>query len=285
MNNVKTDAFISELVSASIDRTNEVRLVAKQIARRKPKIEGIPRKGDIIHFPALADPTTNTSYTSGSASYEDLVSSEVSLLIDKTYYQAYNVSDLDEYMAAVGLKNSQESRCAYSMSKAIDTAIMGLYTNANLSVTADTTCDSSTIISDIAEVAVQLENAGIERGYICIPPWVAKKLMLAGIRFNIKEGTGASNGLKWTDELDVDCYVTTQVTNTNTAAAPVSQCMFGSYDAICFYDLPTRSYAMRESAGPEVNKISHFKDFGIKVVRPDLLGNIALTYTAESSTI
>ena len=61
--------------------------------------------------------------------------------------------------------------------------------------------------------------------------------------------------------------------------------MFGSYDAICYYDLLTKSYAMRESASPEVNKISHFKYFGMKVVRPDLLGVAALTYTAESSTI
>ena len=221
---VTVDAFVPELVSASIDRTLEANLVAKQIARRKPKIEGTVKKGDLIHFPALADPTTNTSY-SGTASYENLVSSEVSLLIDKTYYQAYNVSDVDEFMSVVGLKGSQDQRCAYKMAEAIDTAIMALYASANLSITADATCDSSTIISDIAEVAVQLKNAHCAPGtmFLCIPPWVEAKLLLAGIRFQIKDGVSATDGVKWANVNDLDLYVTTQVTNTGTASAPVSQ--------------------------------------------------------------
>lgn len=276
--------FVPELVSASIDRTMEAKLVGKQIARRKPKLKGNEGPGDIIHFPTLADPTTNTTY-SGTMSYETLQGSEVSLLLDKVYNQGFSIADIDEYMANVNVRDSQNQRCAYKMAEAIDTAILGLYSSGNLSITADTTCDSSTIISDMAEVAVQIANVNAGRGFIVIPPWVEMKLRLAGVRFSIKEGSGAGDGLKWTDELDLDCYVTTQVVNTGTAAAPVSQCMFGSYDAICFHDLFTKSYVKEDKDAPEMAYISHFKYFGYKVVRPDLLGVAALTYAAESSTI
>jgi len=283
MNNSKANAFIPELVSASIDRTLEARLVAKQLCRRKPKLKGGETRGDVIRFPALADPTVTTTWT-GTATYEDLAASEVSMLLDQVAWTGYNIDELDEYMANVGLKDSQDTKAAYKIQEAIDTNIMALYTEA-LMATADTTCDETTALSALMNVYVACKNAKIADGniFMAIPPWYEGMLFLAGVKFQVKDGSPAGDGVKWANHLGVDLYCTTQVPNTNTAAAPVSKCMFGSYDAICFHKLFAAAKSNYESATPLVEKIWTGTFYGRKVVRPDLLGCATLTFTAPTT--
>jgi hypothetical protein len=284
MNNVKSDIFIPELVSASIDRVLEANLVAKKICRRKPNLKGGEGVGDMIHFPARIQPTANTTWN-GTATYQDVGASEVTMLIDQFAGTAYNVYDLDQFMANVDIKGSDAQAAGYSVQEAIDTNIMSLYTLATLTV-ADTTCDETTALSVLMRIYVACKNAKIKDGdiFMSAPPWYTAALKLAGIKFSVQEGSGSEDGVKWANAEGVDIYETTQVVNTNTAAAPVSQCMFGSYDAICFHPLTTISKMNYESATPLVQKIWNGTFYGRKVVRPDLLGCATLTYT-EPSTI
>jgi hypothetical protein len=188
-------------------------------------------------------------------------------------------------MSKVGLKDSQDQAAAYEMQKAIDTNLLALYSGAGITAIQDTTYDSATAISVITEVSVALDNLNVKKGdkFMVIPPWVRGKLQLAGIKWQIKNGADASNGVEWANVNDVDLYVTTQVPNTNTAAAPYSQCMFGSYNAICFHPLTSISKQNRESATPLVNKIFHITWYGRKMVRPDLVGYCDLRYAAETA--
>jgi hypothetical protein len=284
MNGVTNDVFVSELVSASIDRVYEANLIAKQICRRKPNLKGSEGPGDIIHFPTAINPTANTAFT-GTATYEDMDTSEVSLLIDQNVWTGYNIDDLDEFMSKVGLKESQDQASAYVMNKSIDTNLLTLYSGAGITAITDATYDTATAISVITEVSVALDNVHVKKGnkFMVIPPWVRGKLELAGVKWQIKNGSDASNGVEWANVNDVDLYVTTQVVNTGSAATPISQCMFGDYNAICFHPLTTITKNNRESATPLVNKIFHITYFGRKMVRPDLVGYATLTYAAETA--
>ena len=115
-NNVAT-SFIPELWDASILRTLEDNLVMKKICTAQIKAP-IKQYGDTVYFNGLADPTI-TNYV-GTLTHEDLVDSQIAMLIDKTKTFAFQVEDVDTLMANVDLKGSQTQRAAYNLKAAVE---------------------------------------------------------------------------------------------------------------------------------------------------------------------
>ena len=281
-NNVNADAFIPQIWDASVQRTLEDNLVALKISRTRPGTAA-GKMGDTVYFNGLADPTVQ-AYT-GSISYEDLDSGQVALLIDQQNYYAFNVTDPEQAMANVDLKGSQTSRAAYQLKKATDTYIMGLYTEADTgNVITDATTDSATILSDVSSAVRKLEEQNVMEGnmWMTIPPWVKQKLILAGVVFQINNGTNEKGQMAWANYLGIDMYVTNQVVNLGSAAAPQSQCMFGAYDAIV-YDSVLEKSRMMELENSFAYGCSGLNVFGAKVIRPKELGYMNLTYSAETA--
>ena len=280
--NVNADAFIPQLWDASVQRTLEDNLVALKISRTRPK-KGAQKMGDTVYFNGLADPTVS-DYT-GSITYEGLEDGTIALLIDQQKHYAFKVTDPEAAMANVDLKGSQTSRAAYQLRKSVDTYIMGLYTEADSgNVITDATCDSATILSDVSSSVRKLEEQNVMEGsmWMTIPPWVKEKLILAGVVFSINEGTNQKGIMAWANYLGIDMYVTNQVVNTGTAAAPVSKCMFGAYDAIV-YDNVLEKSRMMELENSFAYGCSGLTVFGAKVIRPKELGYMDLTFAAETA--
>lgn len=234
-----------------------------------------------MYFNGLADPTI-TAY-SGSVTYEGLQDAGLTMVIDQQNYFAFKVTDIQKAQAAVDLKGSQAARAAYKLKEACDTNILALYADANLTVT-DASCDSATIISTIGEVQNQLAQVNVPSSdmWCVIPPWVQLKLKLAGISFQINNGLNGTGGMSWTNELGFDMYVTNQVANTGSVAAPVSKVMAGSYSAIAFAQQILETESMRLESSFDTG-IRGLHVFGRRVVRPDLLCTATLTYTAETA--
>lgn len=276
--NVNASAFIPEIWDAAVYRTLEDNLIARKICRNYSN--KVKKAGDTIHFNGLADPTV-TAYA-GTVSYETLKSGTVSLLIDQQNYYGFDVTDIEEAMANVDLKGSQAERAGYALRKACDTYIMGLYTDAGNTVTADTSCDTATIISDIGLMKQSLaENNVMENDmWLVIPPWVQLKLELAGIKFSINEGINGKGGMMWAKTLGFDVYVTNQVVET--AATPVSQLFAGSYNAIVFAEALMKSETLRSETA-FANHVRGLHVFGAKVIKPKELVSLAVTYTAETT--
>src|SRR5665647_2356389 len=190
--NINADAFVPQIWDSQILRTLEDNLIARQICKAVPSIKA-KGAGDTVYFNGLADPTVD-AYT-GSIIYETLVSSQVALLIDQQYKYAFKVTDVEAFMANVDLKGSQASRAAYTLKKAVDTYIFGTSTSpaivdAGNTLTADATCDSATILSDISTFSRVLEEQNVNSGdkFVVIPPWIKEKLILAGVKFQINNG-------------------------------------------------------------------------------------------------
>lgn len=272
--------FVPQIWTTKILRTLEDNLVAKKICNMDAEGE-IKKAGDTVHFNGLADPTI-TAYT-GSVTYEGLQDSGLSMVIDQQNYFAFKVSDIQKAQANVDLKGSQAARAAYKLKEACDTNIMGVYDQANLTVT-DSSCDTATILSTFGAIQQELAQVNVPSSdmWCVIPPWVQLKLKLAGIKFNINEGINGTGGMAWTKELGFDIFVTNQVVNTGTVAAPVSKVMAGSYSAIAFAQqiIETESMRLHDSFDTGVRGLHVF---GKKVVRPDLLCTATLTFTAETA--
>lgn len=280
--NVNADAFIPQIWDTSIQRTLEDNLVALKISRTRPR-KGATKSGDTVYFNGLADPTVS-DYT-GSITYEALDSGTVALLIDQQKSYSFKVTDPEQAMANVDLKGSQTSRAAYQLKKSVDTYIMGLYDQADTgNVITDATCDSATILSDVSGSVRKLEEQNVMEGqmWMTIPPWVKEKLILAGVVFQINTGTNETGIMAWANYLGIDMFVTNQVVNLGSVAAPQSQCMFGAYDAIV-YDNVLEKSRMMELPDSFDYGCSGLTVFGAKVIRPKELGVMNLTYAAETA--
>ena len=278
--NVNCDNFIPQLWDASVLRTLEDNLVAKQICNVSGT-EQIKAFGDTVFFNGLSDPTVD-DYT-GTITYEALVDSQVALLINQQKYYAFKVTDPEQAMANVDLKGSQADRAAYSLKKACDTVIMGEYANAYHTV-QDTTCTTTNILSDIGLAKQYLAENNVNENdmYLVIPPWVQLKLELAGIVFSINEGINGKGGMNWAKVLGFDVFVTNQVANTNTTVAPYSQCLAGSYNSIVFADrLETSEMFRSQDTFEYYCRGLHI--FGVKTVKPKELVKLDLRYTAETT--
>jgi hypothetical protein len=274
--------FVPQIWSTKILRTLEDNLVAKKICNLKSEGE-IKKHGDTVHFPGLADPTI-TAYTSADISYEALSDASMTLTIDQQNYFAFYVQDIDKAQAEVDLKGSQAERAGYGLRKTADAYVLGLYAGATGGTVTDATCTSATIFSDIggAQQLLAEQNVPEEQMWMVIPPWIQLKLKLAGIKFQINNGINGSGGMAWTKDLGFDIFVTNQVTNLGTAAAPQSECLAGSYNAIVYDDqiLETESLRLEKRFDTAVRGLHVY---GAKVIKPKELVLLNMTYAAETA--
>jgi hypothetical protein len=272
--------FIPQIWNAKVIRELENNLVGKQIANMNYDGE-IKQKGDTVFFNSLGDVTVN-SY-SGTVSYEELSDEQVAMVIDQANYFAFNVQDIDAAQANVDLKNSQAQRAAYELANKCDQHILGLYAEAANTVT-DATCDSSTIISDISEAGVYLDEQNVpQQGrYLIISPWVRAKLELAGVVFSINDGIkSGTGGLAWADYLGFKIYVSNNLTNASSRSS-ATECLALSGDAIAFaQQIMNTEDVRRESSFTTSVRGLHV--FGAKVVQPKHMVRMSLTYAAETA--
>lgn len=273
------NAFIPQIWAATVMRTLKNNLVARQICNTDYTGE-IKQHGDTVHFPGLIDPAV--AAFSGSITYEALLSSDVPLVVDQKNYFAFKVSDIDKAQANVDLQNSQAQRAAYKLKDTCDAYILGLYGEAGLAGVTDSTLSSVTVLSSIGLMAQRLDEANVpdNQKVIVIPPWVKLKLMLAGVKFGIKEGIDGASGLQWTDALGFDLYVSNNLTNT--ASTPVTKCIGCSRNAIAFAESVVKTRAMELEDDFAVG-VSGLHVFGAKVVKPNEMVVGTFTYAAETT--
>ena len=278
--NTYAKAFIPELWDASIMRTLEDNLVLKKICNLAPtkKIKGF---GDTVYYNGLADPTV-ADYE-GTLTYETLQDEQIPLLIDKQKSYAFKVTDIEQAMANVDLKGSQAERAAYMLKDTCERDVFQhVITDAGAGTVTDATCDSASILSDIAGAAQKLYENNVKDNnmWMVIPPWVMIKLKLAGVAFSINEGINGKGGMQWTKDLGFDVFVTNTVYNS--AATPTSECLAGSYQSIGFAEKLMKSRAM-ELEDSFATGLSGLLVYGFKVLKPKELVRMTLTYAAESA--
>jgi hypothetical protein len=276
--------FIPELYDASVLRTLEDNLVLKQICKATIK-SPIKEYGDTVYFTDLADPTI-TDYT-GTIAHEDLVDSQIAMLIDKTKTFAFKVKDVDQLMANLDVKGSQTERAAYVLKDSIERDVfqnVGADANAGTAVTATVT--SANVISTMSLLAQRLADNNVMDNtmFMLIPPWLQLKLKMAGIAFQINNGVNGKGGMQWSKDLGFDVYVTNTVYNAGTADAPVSTILGGSYQAIGYADKMLRTRNIELESTRAVG-IDGGIIYGYKVIKPKELIKATLTFGNESSTL
>lgn len=274
--------FIPTIWTAAIMQELEGTLLARQLSNLQYEQE-IQRYGDTLVINGLIDPTV-TAYTAADIVYEDNDDAGLLLKIDQKFYVAFNVDDIDAAQANANIMDAQAQRTMYKLRKNADGLFFGQYAKAQGGTVTDATADTASILSDIGNAAVMLDNRDVPEGnrWLTVSPWVKMKLRLAGVKFQIKNGTNASNGVEWAQELGFDIYVSNNLTTSGTFEAPNSKCLAGSYQSIAYADQIVQSEALRlEKRFADGFRALHV--FGMEVVKPKELVLLDLTGAAETT--
>ena len=276
-------ALTPAVTAATILRVLEDNLIAKKICNTDYTGE-IKQAGDRVIFGGL-EPVAVGNYTGADITYENISSADLTLLVDQQKYYGFAVTDIEQAQDMLSKKNSQIKNAAYQLAKTADTYVLGLYAQAaaNAAAITDATCDDDSILGDIALLARYLDENNVPDGqrWLVIPPWVKMMLNLAGIQFQINDGISGTGGMAFAKELGFDIYVSNNLYNSGTAAAPVHSVLAGSYNAIGFADQVLKNEVLRSPTKFQDNCRGLYT-FGSKVLKPKELALATLTYSAPT---
>ena len=274
---------IPKLVSTKILMLLQNELIAKQICTMDTGSQ-ITKQGDTVTFAGLARPTIS-AYT-GTISPQALTDAGVTLLIDQKNHYAFYVDDITSFQSVIDVKGTSVSEAGYGLLNTADAYVLALYAGASTTVTA--TVSETIALSTTSTVIRKLEEANVKANqrWLVIPPWYAEKLNLAGVKFQIKNGTGdASDGVQWAKHLFTDIYVSNNLTTTGAEGSYVTECMAGSYNSIVYAEQILKSRFIKDVPGSFSSQCDGLHVFGAKVIKPEELIRITATQAAASTTI
>lgn len=274
---------IPKLVSTKVLMLLQNELVAKQICTMDTSSQ-IKKSGDTVTFPGLARPTIS-AYT-GSISPQTLQDAGVTLVIDQKNHYAFYVDDIEAFQSVIDLKGTSVSEAAYGLANTADAYVLALYAGAKTTIIA--TVSETIALSTTATVIRKLTEANVKpnQRWMVIPPWYAEKLDLAGVKFQIKNGTGdAKDGLEWVKHLNTDIYVSNNLVTTGAEGSYVTECMAGSYNSIVYAEQILKSRFIENVPGAFAAQCDGLHVFGAKVVKGEELVRITATQAAASSSI
>lgn len=270
--------FIPMLWSATIMDVLRKSHVFGKVCRSN--FEGdIKNVGDSIKISGIGEIDVGTYQTEAAGgtgiTVQKLSDAGVIMQIDQANYFAFRLDDVDALQANAPLMNEATSKAAYRLRDTADSKINAVMkAGNNLTTTTDSDVDSATIIGDVAEMYLALDEVNVpdEEKWIILAPWMIVKLQLAGI-VHANDLKGNINGFV-TNQLGFDIYKS----NNLTVTAPLA----GSYGAVAFVEQIVKTEAYRvEDRFSDAVKGLHV--FGVKVIKPNELVEGNWTENAEAS--
>jgi len=267
-------------------------LVYGSIAYKKHSGE-IKEKGDRIKLKGYGgvdindydpgNPTWDAANPNG-ITYQDVQAAAMFLDVDHAKDYAIKLHDITELQSDPAARQHYAEEAAYGLVEQVDLFLAGLYTQSAFgSYTLKSTAMKTTLITSyIGELWTALKGVNIKKKWIVIPPWVALKLLLAGVLIADDLKGELKNGFIGR-VLQFDMYMS----NNCPALAPVTAgykrniIMAGSYQAIAFVDQMTEAESLR-SQGYFADLVRGLHVWGGRVVKPKELFYLDLEYAPET---
>lgn len=219
--------FIPAIWSANIHQAMENNLVAVRLANRQYEGE-IRAKGDRVKINMFSDPTI-AAYTKDSTTVtpENLSASQRELIVDRAYYFAFEVDDVDAAQGGVALTEPIR-RAGYKLADTADAYLLGLYAQAGIvqnTAGAPVDLTSLNVEEEILAIKEAMDLAGVEQNgrFLVVPPWIVSKIILAGLTTKTANDIMWANGMvdsifNFTVFQSQNVYKTSAVTWAGTAA-------------------------------------------------------------------
>jgi hypothetical protein len=240
--------------------------------------------GVTINDYAPGDPTWDAANPTG-ITYQEVEAVAMFLDIDHAKDYAIKLHDITELQSDPAARQHYAKEAAYGLSEQVDKFIAGLYTQSakGTYVLKHSAMTTALITSYIGELWDALSGVNIEKKWITIPPWVALKLLLAGILHADDLKGELKNGfigriLQFDMSMSNNCPALTPVT----AGYKRNIIMAGSYEAIAFADQMTEAESLR-SQGYFADLIRGLHVWGGRVVKPKELFYLDLEFAPETT--
>lgn len=244
-------------------------LVFGKVATQKHSGE-IKEKGDRIKLKGYGGVTINDYDPDTALSYEKPHAAAMFLDIDQAKDYAVELPDISELQSDPASRQHYAEEAAYGLKDEVDDYIAALYSQSayGTHVMKSTAIKTSIVTSYIGELWTKLNGVNVKKKWIVIPPWVALKLLLAGVILAHDLKGELKNGFLGR-VLQFDMYMSNNCTALTPVTAGYSRhvIMAGSYQAIAFADQMTESESLR-SIDQFSDLIRGLHVWGAKVVKP-----------------
>jgi N4-gp56 family major capsid protein len=269
--------FIPEVWSAQLLSSLKKAEVFAGLCNRQYEGE-ISQAGDTVHITSISRPTV-AAYVKDSTviAPETLTDAQKSLIIDKAYYFAFEVDDIDKRQAAAGgaLMAEAAQEAAYALADAADLIIIAAMEAGVSSVTPDNAypatsrATSALCVEGILDIKTKLDEANVpQQGrWLVIAPWIQNRLMLDTRYITIDSLTGGSgfrNG-QVGRIMGFDVILSNNLTLSDTVND--STVIAGYPGAVTFAEQISKVEAYRPQ-GSFSDALKGLHLYGVKVVRP-----------------
>jgi hypothetical protein len=286
------DNFIPQLWAANVISTLDKVHVAADLCNRnyEGKIRGMGDRVKINQIGAItvADYTKNST----SLSYQDLTDAAMWLMIEKSKYFAFGVDDVDAAQMNIDIMTEATRKAAYALNDAVDSYILGLYTQAGvtsglgttavpLTITAKATTGSDiSVIELLATVNQKLDesNCPTQGRWIVLPPWLVQKLIMASVFTISQTDMSAMVNGRVAKALGFDIRMSNNLTKTTTTT--INRVLAGAGTLpISYAEQLNKVEAIRREGAFE-NAIRGLMLYGAKVIYPEALACATVSYAA-----
>jgi len=268
-------------------------LVYGKIAFKKHSGE-IKEKGDRIKLKGYGgvdindynpgDPTWDAAHPTG-ITYQDVQAAAMFLDVDHAKDYAIKLHDITELQSDPAARVHYAKEAAYGLVREVDLFLASLYTQSAFGthVLKHTAITTALITSYIGELWDALSGVNIEKKFITIPPWVALKLLLAGvIHADDLKGELKNGFIGRVLQFDMFMSNNTPALTPVTAGYKRNIIMAGSYQAIAFVDQMTEAESLR-SQGWFADLVRGLHVWGGRVVKPKELFYLDLEFAPETT--
>lgn len=285
---MSTATFVPEIWSAELLVAVQKSLVFGGPSVVNRDYEGeIAEKGDTVHINSFSDPTIST-YTSGTTlTYEDLHTSDQTLVVDQGKSFSFKVDDIDKRQMAGDLMSKAMQRAGYKLRDGVDQLIEGLFAgvpSANAVGTVAVTSASPTAAYDsvLVPLKVKLDEASVstENRFCVIPPWMHGRL-IRDDRFVRADASGKASG----DGVQGNGYVGQAAgfnimlsNNCSLVTGDDYRVSAGVPDAITLAEQITEVEALRLQA-TIADAVRGLLLYGAKLVRPEMIATAIASQT------
>ena len=163
----------------------------------------ISQKGDTVHITSISRPTV-AAYVKDTTSIspETLTDAQKSLVIDQSYYFAFEIDDIDKRQAIGGgaLMAEAAQEAAYALADQADLVIIAAMeagvsgSSPDNSIGATSRATSALCVEGLLDMKTKLDESNVpQQGrWVVIAPWIQNRLMLDTRYITIDSLTGGS---------------------------------------------------------------------------------------------
>jgi len=267
---MSVDNFKPTIWNDQVFQGYDKNLVFGQLANRS--YEGqVSAFGDSVRVNEIGDMTAG-AYT-GTVTYTEADDAQKVLSIDKKYYIAKKLDDVDNAQTKPKLITEIGRKMGIGMADQVDQSLAGLYAQAGITDGSTGSPDeilSTTIIHKISEMgqAFDENNVPMDGRVAVVHPWFVHKLRVAGVTSMTDNNALYTNGLIG-NVLGFDIYMSNNCSHS--AATWYANYFFRQADTFALAEqfMDTEALRLEEVYGDGLRQLAVW---GVKVMAPESLG-------------